>query len=343
MKAIQIKDQKIRVCDVEAPATPKAGEVLLKVLYAGFCGSDLNTYRGRNLMALNPVIPGHEIGAVIERVGADVPDDLRKGLVVTCNPYTNCGHCAACRNGRFNACEHNETLGVQRDGAMREYITLPWEKVIPAKELAPRTCALIEPMSVGFHAIDRGQVTDVDTVMVIGCGMVGMGAIVRASQRGATVIAADIDDHKLELAQAMGATYTVNTISEDVHAKLQQITHGDGPDVIVEAVGSSVTYQIAVNEVAFTGRVVCIGYAKGDVALPTGLFVKKELDVRGSRNATPKDFQAVIRYLRRGTCPVDKLISKDVTLEEAPEAMKWWNENPGKVFRVVVDMTNSGK
>lgn len=343
MKAIQIKDQKIRVYDVEAPAAPKAGEILLKVLYVGFCGSDLNTYRGRNLMALNPVIPGHEIGAVIERVGADVPGDLRKGLVVTCNPYTNCGHCAACRNGRYNACEHNETLGVQRDGAMREYITLPWEKVIPAKELAPRTCALIEPMSVGFHAIDRGQVTDVDTVMVIGCGMVGMGAIVRASQRGATVIAADIDDHKLELAKTMGATYTVNTTSEDVHAKLQQITHGDGPDVIVEAVGSSVTYQIAVNEVAFTGRVVCIGYAKGDVALPTGLFVKKELDVRGSRNATPKDFQAVIRYLRRGTCPVDKLISKDVTLEEAPEAMKWWDENPGKVFRVVVDMTNSGK
>jgi threonine dehydrogenase-like Zn-dependent dehydrogenase len=92
-------------------------------------------------------------------------------------------------------------------------------------------------MSVGFHAIDRGQVTDVDTVMVIGCGMVGMGAIVRASQRGATVIAADIDDHKLELAKTMGASYTVNTISEDVRAKLQQITHGDGPDVIVEAVG----------------------------------------------------------------------------------------------------------
>lgn len=343
MKAIQIKDQKIRVYDVEAPAAPKAGEILLKVLYVGFCGSDLNTYRGRNLMALNPVIPGHEIGAVIECVGANVPGDLRKGLVVTCNPYTNCGHCAACRNGRYNACEHNETLGVQRDGAMREYITLPWEKVIPAKELTPRTCALIEPMSVGFHAVNRGQVTDADTVMVIGCGMVGMGAIVRASLRGATVIAADIDDHKLELAKTMGASYTVNTISEDVHAKLQQITHGDGPDVVIEAVGSSVTYQIAVNEVAFTGRVVCIGYAKGDVLLPTGLFVKKELDVRGSRNATPKDFQAVIRYLRRGTCPVDKLISKDVTLEEAPEAMKWWDENPGKVFRIVVDMTNSGK
>ena len=157
------------------------------------------------------------------------------------------------------------------------------------------------------------------------------------------MVAADIDDDKLELAKTMGASYTVNTVSEDVHVKLKQITHGDGPDVVVEAVGSSVTYQIAVNEVAFAGRVVCIGYAKGDVSLSTGLFVKKELDVRGSRNATPKDFQAVIRYLRRGTCPVDKLISKDVTLEEAPDAMKWWDENPGKVFRVVVDVASSRK
>jgi threonine dehydrogenase-like Zn-dependent dehydrogenase len=340
MKAIQITNtHQLNVIEIEKPAAPKAGEVLLKILYAGFCGSNLNTYRGRNAMALNPVIPGHEIGAVIESVGASVPGQLKKGMVVTCNPYTNCGHCAACRNGRYNACEHNETLGVQRDGAMREYIVLPWEKVIPAEGLSPRTCALIEPISVGFHAVSRALITDEDTVMVIGCGMVGMGAIVRAALRGATVIAADIDDSKLELARTMGATYTLNTISEDVHARLSEMTDGDGPDVVIEAVGSAVTYQMAFNEVAFTGRVVCIGYAKGDVALPTGLFVKKELQIRGSRNATPKDFEAVINYLRRGTCPVDTLISKDVTLDGAAEAMKWWDENPGKVFRVVVDMT----
>ncbi len=339
MKALQINNQKINIINIDSPKEPQTGEVLLKILYVGFCGSDLNTYRGKNLMALNPVIPGHEIGAIIEGVGADVPNNLIKGMVVTCNPYTNCGHCAACRNGRYNACEHNETLGVQRDGAMREFITLPWEKVIPATDLDPRTCALIEPMSVGFHAISRGQVTDADTIMVIGCGMVGMGAIVRAVLRGATVIAADIDDYKLELAKAMGASFTINTANENVHSKLQQITNGDGPDVVIEAVGSTATYKMAINEIVFTGRVVCIGYAKEDVSLPTGLFVKKELDIRGSRNATPKDFQSVIRYLRRGTCPVDTLISKDVTLEEAQDAIKWWNENPGKVFRIVVDMT----
>lgn len=314
----------------------KGNEVLLRISYVGFCGSDLSTYLGRNPMVKMPVIPGHEVGAVIERVGKDVPEGLKPGMTVTVNPYTNCGKCASCRNGRPNACLHNKTLGVQRDGAMREYITLPWEKVIPAGLLTPRTCALVEPMSVGFHAVSRAQVTDIDVVLVIGCGMVGMGAIVRSAQRGATVIAADIDDGKLELARQLGASYTLNTLTDDIHARLLEMTSGFGPDVVIEAVGSAQTYQMAVDEVAFTGRVVCIGYAKTEVSFQTKYFVQKELDIRGSRNAQPSDFRAVIHYLERGTCPVDRLISMETVPEKAEEAMKQWAESPGKVFRILI-------
>ena len=336
MKAIQISGERQMEIVSVAEQALKANEVLLRLAYVGFCGSDLNTWLGRNPMVKMPVIPGHEVGAVIEKVGADVPEILKPGMVVTCNPYTNCGKCASCRNGRVNACEHNETLGVQRNGAMREFIALPWEKVIPAGGLDPRTCALIEPMSVGFHAVNRAQVTDIDTVVVIGCGMVGMGAIVRSALRGATVIAADIDDEKLALAKEMGATYAINTKTEDVHARLQEMTGGFGPDVMIEAVGSPVTYNMAVNEVAFTGRVVCIGYAKTEVSFQTKYFVQKELDIRGSRNAQPSDFRAVIHYLERGTCPVDRLISNEVSPEQASWAMQQWAENPGKVFRILV-------
>ena len=338
MKAIQIShNQELNIIEVESPRTPERNEVLLKLCYVGFCGSDINTFMGRNTMALNPVIPGHEVGAVIEAVGADVPENLKPGMVVTCNPYTNCGKCASCRNQRVNACQHNETLGVQRNGAMQEYIVLPWEKVIPAGNLSPRDCALIEPMSVGFHAVSRSQVTDIDVVMVIGCGMVGMGAIVRSVMRGATVVAADIDDQKLALAKRMGATYAINTKTEDVHARLSEITGGFGPDVVIEAVGSVPTYQMAVNEVAFTGQVTCIGYAKSEVSFQTKYFVQKELDIRGSRNAMPSDFRAVIHYLERGTCPIDELITKIVRPEEALETMQWWSQNPGQVFRILVD------
>ena len=313
----------------------KAGDVMIRLQYVGFCGSDLNTYLGRNPMVKLPVIPGHEVGAVIEAVGSEVPEGLKPGMVVTVNPYTNCGKCASCRNARPNACQHNETLGVQRNGSMRERLVLPWEKVIPAGLLTPRECALVEPMSVGFHAVSRAQVTDSDVVLVIGCGMVGMGAVVRSALRGATVIAADIDDEKLQLAREMGASYTLNTKTDDVNARLLEMTSGFGPDVVIEAVGSTPTYQMAVNVVAFTGRVVCIGYAKSEVSFQTKYFVQKELDIRGSRNALPQDFRAVIHYMERRTCPVDRLISSEVTPEEAQKAMDEWAAAPGKVFRIL--------
>ena len=337
MKAIQIAEPALmQVIEMDEPQAPAAGEVLLRMEYVGFCGSDLNTFLGKNPMVKMPVIPGHEVGATIAKIGAGVPDFLKEGMTVTVNPYTNCGKCPSCRNGRQNACQFNETLGVQRNGSMREYLILPWEKVIPAPGMTPRTCALIEPMSVGFHAVSRAEVADNDIVMVIGCGMVGMGAIVRASLRGATVIAVDVDDEKLALAKEMGAAHAINSASTDIHTALNAITSGTGPDVVIEAVGSARTYQTAIEEVAFTGRVVFIGYAKTDVEFQTKLFVQKELDIRGSRNATPADFRAVIRYMQRGTCPVDRLISLETTADNAAAAMQQWTEAPGKVFRILV-------
>lgn len=336
MKAIQIPvPADLRVVDIEKPEV-KSGEVLLKIKYVGFCGSDLNTFLGRNPMVKLPVIPGHEVGATIEAVGTDVPAGFMVDMPVTVNPYTNCGTCAACRNGRVNACEHNETFGVQRNGAMSEYLSLPWQKVIPADGISPRDCALIEPMSVGFHAVSRGQITDIDTVLVIGCGMIGIGAIVRAALRGATVIAVELDDDKLALAKRIGANYTINSKTENLHERLQIITNGLGPDVVIEAVGSPATYIMAVNEVAFTGRVVCIGYAKSEVTFQTKYFVQKELDIRGSRNALPEDFRAVVRYLQEGDCPLEEFISNIVHPEEALNAMQQWSAAPGKVFRILV-------
>lgn len=315
-----------------------AGDVLVKIHYVGFCGSDLNTFRGRNTMAISPVIPGHEIGGTVEEVGADVPAGLfAKGISVTVNPYTACGKCSSCKRGRHNACRHNETMGVQRHGAMCDYIAVPWTKIIPAPGLTPMECALVEPMSVGFHAIDRAAVTDVDTVVVIGCGMIGFGAIVRAALRGATVIAIDIDDDKLKLARELGASFTVNSATQDTLPEVARLTDGHGPDVVLEAVGLPETYREAIDMVAFCGRVVCVGYAKDDVTFTTKLFVQKELDIRGSRNATPTDFAAVIRYMEAGgKYNVGKFITRTVTPDEATEALAAWDKAPGRVFRILV-------
>jgi threonine dehydrogenase-like Zn-dependent dehydrogenase len=336
MKALQIMAPgDIQVREVDKPAL-KAGEILLKIHYVGFCGSDLNTYLGKNPMVRLPVIPGHEIGAEIAAVAGEVPAGFEAGMACTVNPYTNCGYCASCRNGRPNACRHNRTLGVQRDGAMCEYIAVPWQKVIADNALSPKQLALVEPMSVGFHAVSRGGVTDADRVMVIGCGMIGLGAIIRSVLRGARVIAVDTDDVKLSLARQLGAAETINSITENVHERIEEICGGDGADVVIEAVGAPVTYQMAVNEAAFTGRVVCIGYAKTEIAFETKYFVMKELDIRGSRNAMPEDFRAVIACLKRATFPEQTLISGVYAPEQAQAALEQWKADPGKVFRILV-------
>lgn len=338
MKAIQIvQPGEIKMVEIEKP-TSQEDEVLVKLQYVGFCGSDLNTYLGKNPMVKLPVIPGHEIGAVIESVGSKVPPNIKVGSPCTVNPYTNCGNCPSCRNDRPNACQFNETFGVQRNGAMAEYIVVPWSKVIidPDSQLSPKDFALVEPMSVGFHAVSRGEVSDLDTVMVIGCGMIGVGAIIRSAIRGATVIAVDMDNEKLALAKRLGAHYTINSRAENITEVLSDLTNGCGVDVIIEAVGSPITYQMAVNEVAFTGRVVCIGYAKSEIAFETKYFVQKELDIRGSRNAMPQDFRSVMKYLKRGTCPVNELISGVYKPEEAKVALDKWQKEPGKIFRLLI-------
>lgn len=338
MKTVKIEGKgKVSVVDTDMPELFPGG-VLIKIGYVGFCGSDLNTYLGRNLLAKMPVIPGHEIGGVVEAIGEEVPEGIfKKGMHITVNPYTACGKCPSCRKRHPNACRDNQTLGVQRDGAMSEYIVLPWEKVLPAGDLSVMECALVEPMSVGFHAVARGKVTDIDTVMVIGCGMIGLGAIVRASLRGARVIAVDIDPVKLQLAKDLGAEFALDSSADDFHDRLLELTAGDGPDVVIEAVGSERTYVMAVEEVAFSGRVVCIGYAAMPVTFQTKLFVQKELEIRGSRNALPEDFEAVMKYFRKGLCPFDSLVSAVVTPEEAGKALEDWNGNRGKVFRILVD------
>ena len=323
---------------IESVAEPQAnnGDVLLKVRMVGLCGSDLNSFRGGNPLVTFPRILGHEVSATIVESSQHLPG-LAAGANVTLSPYTSCGHCSSCLRGRPNACRFNETLGVQRDGAATEYIRVPAGKIYSAN-LTLRELCLVEPLTVGFHAVARGRVTAEDTVAVMGCGGVGLGAIAACSFRGATTIAIDLDDAKLALAAKAGAAHTINTNRQTLHRRLAEITGGHGPDVVIEAVGISQTFRAAVEEVAFTGRVVYIGYAKELVPYETRLFVQKELDILGSRNALPEDFQTVIRMLEEHRFPVDDAVSATVPLEEGPDILKTWSQNPTQISKIMLHL-----
>jgi threonine dehydrogenase-like Zn-dependent dehydrogenase len=328
---------KSEVFEIDKPI-PKSGEVLLKVEMVGFCGGDMNGFKGLFPLQEYPNILGHEVGAVIEELGTDVPSHLRIGSKVTLYPYLACGTCVACRKGRPNACKTNKTMGVRRPGAMTRFVCAPWQDLFVSDQLSVRELALAEPLTVGFHAVARGRVDSQDIVAVLGCGIVGLGAVAAAVNRHATVIAIDLDDAKLEIARKIGVANTINPGKEDLHQRLQEITNGDGPDVIVEAVGSPSTYRSAVEEVAFLGRVVCIGYAKAPVEFNTSLFVQKEIEILGSRNCVGKsDFPEVLSYLESKKFPVDDVISKVISIDEGPETLKSWAENPQGIIKIMID------
>jgi L-galactonate 5-dehydrogenase len=314
------------------------GEVLVRVRTVGFCGSDLNTFRGLNPLVSYPRVPGHEIAGEVEAVGSGVPRELREGTQVTVVPYTACGQCSACRRGRVNTCRNNQTLGVQRDGALTERITLPWRTLLPGEGLDRRELALVEPLAVGFHAVARGRVTDGDVVAVIGTGAVGLGAVAGAVRAGGTVVAVDVDDAKLTMARRAGATHVVNSRTGSLHDRLQELTGGDGPDVVIEAVGLPETFLASVAEVAVAGRVVYIGYAKAPVSFDTTQFVRKELDVLGARNATADDFREVFALLRGKGFPVSDVVTCVVTMDEAADALRGWDADPAAVTRIHVDL-----
>lgn len=312
------------------------GEVLLQVRKVGLCGSDLNSYRGRNPLVSYPRIPGHEIAATVVDAGSSV--EWLVGTSVTLSPYRGCGHCAACERGRPNACKDNETLGVQRDGALTEYIAAPAEKLFRAN-LSLKELCLVEPLTVGFHAVGRGRVSAEDTVAVFGCGGVGLGAIAGAAFRGARVIGIDVDDAKLEIARKAGAAEAINSKANDLHDRLVELTKGRGPDVVIEAIGLPATYRAAVDEVAYAGRVVYIGWAKEQVAYETRSFVHKELDILGSRNAMPEDFREVIRMLEAERFPVEAAVTHTVGLEETPAILEAWDREPERFTKIMVDVS----
>ncbi len=336
MKALAI--EALQTCAFrEVPdQAPGPGEVLLNIRHIGLCGSDLATFTGLNPLVSLPRIPGHEIGAEILSCAADVPAAFAPGARVIVVPYTACGTCSSCLKGRVNACRYNRTLGVQQDGALSERFVLPWGKLIVNDRLAPRHLALVEPLSVGFHAVARGRITGGDTVVVLGCGMIGMGAVAGAVARGARVIAVDIGA-KTTMASTYGAAHVIDAGTEDVGPRVADLTAGHGADVVIEAVGLPATFTQAIDLACFSGRVVYIGYSKPPVTYDTKLFNLKELDIMGSRNALPQDFLDVIRYLEGLTSPPDDLITSVFPFDQADQALPYWVAHRAETLKIVIE------
>ena len=337
MKTVLIdKPFEIRITDTEKPV-PREDEALLKVLYCGICGADVASYTGNQPFTTYPRIPGHEFSAEI----VSIPENdkgLKPGDIVTCNPYFNCGSCYSCRRGFVNCCMENETMGVHRDGSYREYIVMPAWRIYPGKGLSAKELALVEPFTIGWHALHRTEIKKSDRVLVIGAGPIGLFALISAVAQGAEVYSADILDGRLEMARKFGAAGTINSAKTDVVEEAMKITNGDGFDVCVEACGSSVTFLNCIDCAAFAGDIILIGNGKKETTFLHSILLKKELNLYGSRNSFPDDFRSVIDLIASGSVNVMDMVSAIYPIDRAGEAFKALTDNDGSLAKVLIEI-----
>lgn len=340
MKAIEItKPFEIKIIDKEKPVI-NDGEALLKVLYCGICGADVASFTGNQPFTTYPRIPGHEFSAQI----VEIPENdkgLKKGDVVTCNPYFNCGECYSCRRGIVNACTDNQTMGVQRDGSFQEYITMPVERIIDGKGLSAQELALIEPFSISNHALSRAEVKQGDNLLIMGAGPIGLFALLKAKAMGANVAIADMLSSRLELAKEYGADIVINVKEQNLEKECHSFTAGNGFDVCVEACGAPETFLNCIDNAAHGANIILIGNGKRETTFVHSVILKKELNIFGSRNAFTKDFEELIALVKAGKVNPAKMISGIYDAKNAKTAFDALVNNDGTLAKLLIKFSDA--
>ncbi|MGP9680651.1 zinc-binding alcohol dehydrogenase family protein [Brachybacterium sp. AOP3-A1-3] len=339
MRALQVTTPgAAMVAEIDDPI-PAPGEALLRVLYAGICGSDIQTFRGTQPFTTYPRVPGHEFSAEIVEIRAADGDSagLQVGDVVTGVPYFQDGTCYSCRRGLINACEHNETMGVHRDGAFQELLTMPLDRLHRADGVDPRDLALVEPFSIGYHAVLRADVGPSDRVLVLGAGAIGLLTMLSALTRGAQVWIADVVPSRLELADRLGAAGTIDLSGAELSEIVDAATDGDGFDVVCEATGLPVSFLGAIEAAAIGARLALIGNGTAEVTFNQSLLIKKELTVLGSRNSR-EVFPTLIELLRSGAVDVSPIRTLVVPFTEARGALEAAAAGSTSEVKVLLDL-----
>ncbi|MFK7771665.1 MAG: zinc-binding alcohol dehydrogenase family protein, partial [Saprospiraceae bacterium] len=266
------------------PPTRKAGEALLKINQVGICGTDFHAYCGNQAFFSYPRILGHELAAEIIEIESN-EQKLSAGDKVIIMPYISCYECFSCRNGKTNCCSKIQVIGVHSDGGMQEVVSLPADILIPAGKLSDTEIAIVEPLAIGAHAIRRAALQKGETVLVIGCGPIGVGLMKQAQIDGAKVIAMDIDQDRLEYAKnEIGVDYCVNALKNPIN-EILAITNGDLATAVFDATGSRQALESGVNYLSFGGRYILVGIYNGNLSFNHPSMHSKETTLMCSRNA----------------------------------------------------------
>lgn len=312
-----------------------ANEVLLRVKRVGVCGTDLHIFTGDQPYLQYPRVMGHELSGVVEQAPAD--SALRAGDAVYVMPYLSCGDCVACRQGKTNCCVNIQVLGVHRDGAFTEYLSLPQQFVHKAEGVTLDQAAMVEFLAIGAHAVRRAAVRAGQRVLVVGAGPIGMAAMIFAQLRGGHVTALDSRADRLALCRAaLGVASTVTLGALD-QAELAAISDGAFFDVVFDATGNPKAMERGFQFVAHGGTYVLLSIVGASISFSDPEFHKRETTLLASRNATAEDFEAVLAAMRKGQIPDQALNTHKLALADTPAGFKDLLDPARGVLKAIVE------
>lgn len=313
-----------------------ADEALLKVHRVGVCGTDLHAYRGKQPFFSYPRILGHEVGVEVVNIGSAV-DQVRIGDRCSIEPYFNAANDQAVRRGLTNCGENLSVLGVHEDGAMREFIKVKARYLHASDSLTYEQLALIEPLSIGCHAVNRAQLTKDDLVLVIGAGPIGLGAVQFAKLAGSQVVAMDLNNQRLEFAsQQLNVDGTINPKTVDPKSGLQEIFGGDLPTVIFDATGNKQSMKNTLDYAGPGAKIVFIGLFIGDFSFYDPLFHKKEITLMASRNSLSSDFKQIIQQMEAGLINTDSWITHRVSIDDLADEFESFLDPANQVIKAMI-------
>lgn len=329
MRALTTGPRTVALDDAQESARPGPGEIQVAVERVGVCGSDAHVYEGTHPYLSYPQVQGHE---VVGRVAArgDGVEALTVGERVVLEPTVSCGRCFACRTGHPNCCVELRVMGVTLPGGLRETFTVPTGMVHPVGDLEPDIAVLVEPLAIAVHAVERGEVSAGERVVVIGAGSIGRSVVIAALDRGAEVLVVERTPERAALLDHLGVA-VCSTDDADIRRSVHEFAGADGPGIVIDTTGSARLIEVAVGVVAHSGRIVVVGISPEEADLPVALLTRKEVSILGSRNSCG-DFPRAIGIARRNAAALGRMITARFPLSGAEEA-----------FRSVLERTSLGK
>ncbi|MGA8029571.1 MAG: galactitol-1-phosphate 5-dehydrogenase [Bryobacteraceae bacterium] len=341
MKALLLSEySRLEIADLPMPR-PGPDEVLVRVEACGICGSDVHGYDGASGRRIPPIVMGHEAAGSVAAIGSEVTA-AREGDRITFDSTVYCGACEYCRRGQVNLCERRQVLGVstpeyRRAGAFAEYVVVPDRIIHPLPAGVPfAEAAMIEPLAVAVHAVSLAEMPENGTALVVGAGIIGLLVLQALREANCSQIyVVDIDDSRLQLANQLGATVTINAKKADAVAEVKRLSSGDGVDVALEAVGSTATIKTAVESVRKGGTVVLIGNIAPIAEIPLQAVVSRQIRLQGSA-ASSGEYPRCIAMLARGAVEVKPLISMVAPLEDGAQWFERLHSREANLMKVIL-------